>query len=76
MSEIKIAKGYVPGSLGRVVELHGIYYHDQWKFGLFFETKVAVELSEFLKRYDEGREAPLQLMVFMPKARGHISGGS
>jgi GNAT superfamily N-acetyltransferase len=56
MPEIKIAKGYVPGALGRVAELHGIYYHDQWRFGLFFEAKVAVELSEFLKRYDERRD--------------------
>lgn len=56
MSEIKIAKGYVPGALGRVAELHGIYYHDHWRFGLFFEAKVAVELSEFLKRYDERRD--------------------
>ena len=56
MSDIKIARGYVPGSLGRVVELHGSYYHDHWGFGLFFEAKVAVDLSEFLKRYDESRD--------------------
>jgi len=56
MSEIKIAKGYVPGSIGRVAELHGAYYHDHWGFGLFFEAKVAIELSEFLKRYDESRD--------------------
>ncbi len=56
MSEIKIAKGYVPGAIGRVAELHGVYYHDYWEFGLIFEAKVAVELSEFLKRYDESRD--------------------
>ena len=56
MSEIKMTKGYVPGSLGRVAELHGAYYHEHWGFGLFFEAKVAVELSEFLKRYDESRD--------------------
>ena len=56
MSEIKIIKGYVPGSLGRVVELHGAYYHEHWGFGLFFEAKVAAELSEFLSRYDESRD--------------------
>ena len=53
MSAIKIAKGYIPGSLGRVAELHGTYYHHHWGFGLFFEAKVATELSEFLMRYDE-----------------------
>ena len=56
MSEIRVSEGYVPGSLGRIAELHGVYYHDHWKFGLFFEAKVATELSEFLKRYDENRD--------------------
>ena len=56
MPEIEIARGYTPGSLGRIVELHGTYYHDHWGFGLFFEAKVAAELSEFLKRYDENRD--------------------
>jgi GNAT superfamily N-acetyltransferase len=39
--------------IGRVAELHGIYYHRHWGFGLFFEAKVATALIEFLKRYDE-----------------------
>jgi GNAT superfamily N-acetyltransferase len=56
VSGIKIAKGYIPGSLGRVAELHGVYYHDHWGFGLFFEAKVATELSAFLKRYDDSRD--------------------
>jgi GNAT superfamily N-acetyltransferase len=56
MPEIEIVKGYAPGSVGRVVELHGTYYHKHWGFELFFEAKVAVELSEFLKRYDESRD--------------------
>ncbi len=56
MSEIKLIRGYVPGAVGRVTELHGTYYYKHWRFGLFFETKVAGDLSEFLKRYDEKRE--------------------
>lgn len=56
MKEIKIEKGYIPGAIGRVAELHGKYYHKNWNFGLFFEAKVARELSEFLKRYDEHRD--------------------
>lgn len=63
MSEIKMVKGYVPGALGRVAELHGVYYHDHWKFGLYFEAKVAVELSEFLKRYDESRDVFWSVLV-------------
>jgi GNAT superfamily N-acetyltransferase len=56
MPDIQIAQGYVPGSLGRVVELHGSYYHEHWGFGFFFEAKVAAELAAFLSRYDEGRD--------------------
>lgn len=56
MSGIKIGKSYTPGAIGRVAELHGVYYHDYWGFGLSFEAKVAAGLSEFLERYDQSRE--------------------
>lgn len=56
MTEIRISKSYVPGSLGRVAELHGAYYHDHWRFGFSFEAKVAIELAKFLKRYEEHRD--------------------
>jgi hypothetical protein len=54
--EIKIESGYVPGSIGRISELHGTYYHEHWGFGVYFEAKVATELSEFLRRYDGNRD--------------------
>jgi len=53
---VEIIKGYLPGAIGRIVELHGTYYHKTWGFGLFFETKVARELSEFLARFNESRD--------------------
>ncbi len=53
MSDIEIVKGYVPGAIGRVVELHGTYYHAHWGFGPFFESKVAAGLAVFLGRYDD-----------------------
>lgn len=56
MAYIEIVNGYLPGSIGRVAELHGIYYHQHWGFGLFFEAKVAAELAEFLRRYDDRRD--------------------
>lgn len=56
MPDIEIARGYIPGAIGRVAELHGTYYHEQWGFGLSFEAKVATELVEFLGRYDETRD--------------------
>jgi len=56
MANIKIEKGYVPGSIGRVAELHGIYYYKNWDFKFFFEAKVATEISEFLGRYNEKQD--------------------
>ena len=48
--------GYVPGAIGRIAEMHATYYHRNWGFGLFFEAKVAAELSEFLCRFDRSRD--------------------
>lgn len=56
MSDVEIARGYIPGSIGRVAELHGTYYQKHQGFGLFFEAKVATELAAFLGRYDEKRD--------------------
>ncbi len=56
MPDVEIARGYLPGSIGRVAELHGTYYHEHWGFGLLFEAKVATDLAEFLGRYDETRD--------------------
>ena len=44
--------GYVPGAIGRITELHATYYKQHWDFDLFFESKVARELSEFLNRFN------------------------
>ena len=55
MSEIRLS-GYVPGAIGRIAELHAIYYHKHWDFHVFFESKVATELSEFLCRFKEARD--------------------
>lgn len=47
---------YMPGFLGRIAELHARYYHQHWGFDLFFETKVAVELADFLQHFDLMRD--------------------
>ena len=44
--------GYVPGAIGKMTELHATYYKQHWDFDLFFESKVATELSEFLNRFN------------------------
>jgi GNAT superfamily N-acetyltransferase len=55
MDRVRIS-GYRPGALGKITELHGTYYHRNWNFGLFFESKVARELSAFLDRFDESHD--------------------
>jgi GNAT superfamily N-acetyltransferase len=51
-----IVSGYVPGAIGRIVELHGVYYAEHWGFGAFFEARMARELAEFIGRFDERRD--------------------
>lgn len=49
----EIQTGYVPGALGRVIELHELYYSEYWDLDYAFSREVAVELADFLGRYDE-----------------------
>ena len=53
---ITISEGYVPGCIGRITELHSIYYASTNMFGLAFEAKVARELGEFCSSYLPGRD--------------------
>jgi GNAT superfamily N-acetyltransferase len=69
MAEYVIKSGYMPGAIGRIVELHGSYYHTHWSFGIFFEAKVAAELSEFLVRYDPSKDA-----MWVVTADGRVEG--
>lgn len=52
----EIVEGYIPGAIGRIAELHAAYYSLHAGFGLYFEAKVATELSEFLGRFNDGRD--------------------
>lgn len=53
---IKILDTYFPGVIGRITKLHAEYYSMNWDFDLYFESKVATELSEFLNRFDKNRD--------------------
>lgn len=53
---VKLVEGYQPGAIGRVTEMHARYYSEEWGLGLSFETKVAKELADFFRRYDEARD--------------------
>ncbi|MBI5931128.1 MAG: GNAT family N-acetyltransferase [Chloroflexi bacterium] len=54
--DITIHRGYLPGAIGRITELHGTYYAPRWGLGLFFEAKVGSGLAEFMGRYDEAHD--------------------
>jgi len=69
---ISINKGYIPGCIGRVSELHALYYSNLVGFGLTFEAKVARELAEFCSRYDEQRDG-LWLATLAGRIHGSIA---
>ena len=55
MQNIEIC-GYYPGVVGKITELHAVYYFENWGFDVTFETQVGKELSEFVCRFDEKRD--------------------
>jgi GNAT superfamily N-acetyltransferase len=65
----EITEGCRPGAIGRIVELHADYYHRHAGFGLFFEARVATELSDFLCRYEAGRDG-----IWLALVDGRIEG--
>ena len=48
--------GYFPGVVGKITEIHAVYYHENWGFDISFETQVGRELSEFLGDFQEYRD--------------------
>lgn len=65
-------KGYLPGAIGRIVELHARYYSELAGFGLSFESRVARELCEFCERYEDERDG-LWLASLDGKIEGAIA---
>ncbi|HET7776397.1 MAG TPA: helix-turn-helix domain-containing GNAT family N-acetyltransferase, partial [Azospira sp.] len=49
---ITISAGYRPGLIGRVVEMHALFYARHAGFGAFFEGRVASGLAEFVGRLE------------------------
>lgn len=49
-------RGYYPGVVGKITELHAVYYHEHWGFDVSFETQVGRELSIFVSEFDEERD--------------------
>ncbi|MGN6525840.1 MAG: MarR family winged helix-turn-helix transcriptional regulator [Burkholderiaceae bacterium] len=50
--EVEIVRGWRPGALGRIAEMHGRWYAREWGLGPFFEARVAGGLAEFSARLD------------------------
>ena len=55
LQDIEI-KGYYPGVVGKITELHAVYYHEHWGFDVTFETQVGGELSDFVRQLDRDRD--------------------
>ena len=55
MQDIEIS-GYYPGVVGKITEIHAVYYHENWGFDVSFETEVGKELSEFVGQFDADRD--------------------
>lgn len=49
-------RGYYPGVIGRITEVHAVYYHTHWGFDVTFETQVARELSDFIDHFQQKRD--------------------
>ena len=49
-------KGYYPGVVGKIIELHAVYYFEHWEFDVSFETQVSNELSIFVSKFDKDRD--------------------
>lgn len=45
-------RGYHAGVIGKIVELHAMYYHTYWGFDMSFETQQGRELCDFMSRFD------------------------
>jgi GNAT superfamily N-acetyltransferase len=68
----EIHSGYLPGAIGRIVELHGVYYAAHWGFGAFFEARMARELAEFVGRFDPQHDG-LWTAVVAARIEGSIA---
>jgi GNAT superfamily N-acetyltransferase len=49
-------RGYYPGVVGKITELHATYYYENWGFDVTFETQVGRELSEFVCDFQKDRD--------------------
>ena len=70
MESIDIITGYLPGVIGRITELHGAYYAENWGLEKYFEAKVATELAAFYTSFVPERDG-----AWLARAGKTIVGG-
>jgi len=68
---MNLHRGYLPGCIGRIAELHASYYAAAVGFGVQFEAKVASELAAFCLACDPSRDG-LWLAVEDGRVEGSI----
>lgn len=56
---LEIRRGYEPGLIGRVGELHGRYYAAAWGVSAPFEIMMTREFCDFIEHYDPQRDIVL-----------------
>lgn len=66
---MRIQQGFLPGCIGRIVQMHATYYAKAVGFGLPFEAKVASELAAFSLRFDSGRDG-----LWLAEGDGEVHG--
>ena len=62
-TSVELRRGYEPGLIGRVAELHGRYYAVAWGVGAAFEIMMARDLCDFIEHYDPRRDLVLSAFV-------------
>jgi GNAT superfamily N-acetyltransferase len=61
--DVEIRRGYEPGLIGRVGELHGRYYAVVWGAGTPFELLITREFCDFIEHYDPARDLVLSAHI-------------
>jgi peptidyl-dipeptidase Dcp len=56
LTDIVIRTELRPGDIGYIIYLHGQLYHEEYNFGLSFDSYVAKGLTEFYENYDPIRD--------------------
>jgi len=52
VEDITIRNNFKPGDIGRIIQMHGLIYSQEYNFGIEFEKYVTQGLLEFINNYD------------------------